>query len=179
MLGNGAGTFGPFTDFVSNIRAVHATSVVVADLDGDGHATWRAPTTTTTPTGVGSVLLGHGDGTLDGNDDYQTGLPYSVAIGDLNGDGRPDAAVANFASNSVSVLLNVGGPGNMAYPSALKPHPVSGTGLVGCGPTPRGPIWWSRQLPTSEAAVVELIDLPDGSSPPGASKAGRGRSPFI
>ncbi len=32
--------------------------------------------------------------------------PISVSIGDLNGDGLPDLAVANFISNSVSVLLN-------------------------------------------------------------------------
>ena len=34
--------------------------------------------------------------------------PYSVAIGDFNGDGRPDLAVANVDSNTVSVLLGNG-----------------------------------------------------------------------
>ena len=32
--------------------------------------------------------------------------PDSVAVGDFNGDGKPDLAVANFGSNNVSILLN-------------------------------------------------------------------------
>src|SRR5262249_34699267 len=31
--------------------------------------------------------------------------PHSVAVADVNGDGKPDLAVANYGSNSVSVLL--------------------------------------------------------------------------
>jgi hypothetical protein len=40
---------------------------------------------------------------------YKTGLfPLSVAIGDLNADGRPDLATANIRASTVSVLLNSG-----------------------------------------------------------------------
>ena len=34
------------------------------------------------------------------------GSPRSVAVGDFNGDGTPDLAVANSGSNNVSVLIN-------------------------------------------------------------------------
>jgi hypothetical protein len=37
--------------------------------------------------------------------------PVSVAVGDFNGDGRPDLAVANATNNTVEVLLNTTAPG--------------------------------------------------------------------
>jgi hypothetical protein len=56
-----------------------------------------------------SVLLGKGDGTLGVKTDYGTGNgAWSVAIGDLNGDGKPDLVVANSSSQTVSVLLGNG-----------------------------------------------------------------------
>ena len=57
-----------------------------------------------------SVLLGNGDGTASGRrpTSRRGAGPISVAIGDLNGDGKPDLAVANYGSNTVSVLLGNG-----------------------------------------------------------------------
>ncbi|SRR6266498_2385977 len=41
--------------------------------------------------------------------DFGTGdRPHSVAVGDFNGDGKLDLAVANFDSNTVSILLGTG-----------------------------------------------------------------------
>jgi FG-GAP repeat len=41
--------------------------------------------------------------------DFAAGInPQSVVVGDFNGDGVPDLAVANFGSSSVSVLLGRG-----------------------------------------------------------------------
>src|SRR5712692_8152366 len=53
---------------------------------------------------------------------YGTGNnPYAVAIADLNRDGRPDIVVANYGSNTVSVLLGIGG-------GAFAPRTDFGTG---------------------------------------------------
>src|SRR5206468_1530721 len=53
-----------------------------------------------------SVLLGNGDGTFQSAINVGAGSSQaSVAVGDLNGDGKPDLAVANFSTNNVSVLL--------------------------------------------------------------------------
>ncbi|HEY6866139.1 MAG TPA: T9SS type A sorting domain-containing protein, partial [Candidatus Eisenbacteria bacterium] len=52
---------------------------------------------------------GNGDGTFGAKTDLVTGsAALSVAIGDLDGDGKADLAVANFYSDNVSVLLGNG-----------------------------------------------------------------------
>src|SRR5262249_31426690 len=50
--------------------------------------------------------LGTGTGFFTGAPDVAVGSPSSVAVGDFNGDGKPDLAVANRGSNTVTVLLN-------------------------------------------------------------------------
>jgi hypothetical protein len=59
--------------------------------------------------------------------DYATGAnPYSVSIGDLDGDGKADLAVANYSSSTVSVLRNTStGAGVISY--ATKVDYVTGT----------------------------------------------------
>jgi hypothetical protein len=48
--------------------------------------------------------------------DKSTGTaPRSVAIGDMDGDGKPDLAVVNSSANSVSVLRNTGSSGNISF----------------------------------------------------------------
>jgi hypothetical protein len=62
--------------------------------------------------------------------------PVSVAIGDLNGDGIPDLAVADAGSNTVSVLLGTGtGRFNAAinYPAGTTPEAVIAVDLNGDG----------------------------------------------
>src|SRR5256712_627104 len=56
-----------------------------------------------------STLLCHADGTFQPALTFGAGTDaISVAVGDINGDGRPDLAVANTNSNNVSVLLGNG-----------------------------------------------------------------------
>jgi hypothetical protein len=60
-------------------------------------------------------------GTLSSNSfaakiDYPTGLtPQHVAVGDLDGDGRPELAVANFNSGTISLMQNRSIPGQIDF----------------------------------------------------------------
>ena len=59
------------------------------------------------PTFVGGVALS--SSSFFPKLDFTTGdLPYGVAIGDLDGDGRPDFVVTNNTDNSISVFRNTG-----------------------------------------------------------------------
>jgi len=58
---------------------------------------------------------------------------YSVAVGDFNGDGRPDLVVTDYLNHSVSVLLNTTAVG--ATVPSFAPQVFFG---VGCQPVLRG-----------------------------------------
>jgi hypothetical protein len=51
-------------------------------------------------------LLGDGTGNFSAPMNFTVGVsPFFVAVGDFNGDGQQDLAVANGASDNVSILL--------------------------------------------------------------------------
>jgi FG-GAP-like repeat len=129
LLGNGNGTFQvPVTTVtdtaVAGIYPGRVSSISTADFNGDGHLDlvvvnnkdgdlfgFRGGITGRNPMpGSASVLLGNGGGTFQAPQNFTVGLsPASVAVGDFNGDGRPDFAVSNESAGSVSVFTNAGG----------------------------------------------------------------------
>ncbi|HEY3216138.1 MAG TPA: VCBS repeat-containing protein [Candidatus Eisenbacteria bacterium] len=106
LLGNGNGTFGPKTDYPT---ANEPVSVAIADLDVDGNLDLAVADDGYPGNSAVSVLLGDGMAGLGAKTDYATGMrPQSVAIGDLNGDGKPDRVTGNYIAHSVSVLIGNG-----------------------------------------------------------------------
>ncbi len=110
LLGTGDGSFQ--TPRTYNV-GMQFYSVAVGDFNGDGTPDLAAAGYIANLTGGVSVLLGNGDGTFQPAQTFAAGIgPNSVAVGDFNGDGIPDLAVADggvFGQSSVvSVLLGNG-----------------------------------------------------------------------
>jgi hypothetical protein len=116
LLGNGDGTFQTVVTYDSG--ALYATSVAIADVNGDGKPDLVVANEACNNQCSGSpvdVLLGNGDGTFQPAVTYGSGgvNANSVAIADVNGDNKPDLIVANYGggcglSGNVGVLLGNG-----------------------------------------------------------------------
>src|ERR1022692_2670280 len=104
--------FGQAAQYPTGTSGTSPSSVAVGDFNGDGKpdlavANYICNNCVNPPTGSVSILLGNGDSTFQPQVSYAAGnSPLSVAVGDFNGDGKPDLAVAGY--NGVSILLGNG-----------------------------------------------------------------------
>lgn len=110
---SGVISFAPKVDFTTGDVPF---GVAVEDLDGDGKpdiavANWNANTIS-----VFKNASLNGTISFAAKEDYTTGAnPYSIAIGDLDLDGKPDLVVTDWGSDSVSVLKNISTIGNIMF----------------------------------------------------------------
>jgi len=128
LLGNGSGGFtaAAGSPFASGMGPF---SIAVGDMNGDGKLDLVVAGATN---GDVTVLLGNGSGgfAAETGSPFQAGLTsVSVAIGDFNGDGRADVAVANLGSNNVTILLGNSGPTQLK----ITQQPTTGTAGVAIG----------------------------------------------
>ena len=120
LPGRGDGTFGSPT--TSPVPFGGISAIAAADIDGD---LVLDVAVTHAGSNVVAWYRGNGLGGFAFAGSYGVGnFPWSVDLGDLNGDGRPDLAVANVLDDSVSVLLNTGGAFGPAttYPVGDEPN---------------------------------------------------------
>ncbi len=59
-----------------------------------------------------TVLLGNGSGSFSPASDspFAVGDSYAVAVGDFNGDGKPDLAATNYGDGNIAILLGTSAP---------------------------------------------------------------------
>jgi len=127
LLGNGDGTFQPLVGYSSG-NNTSTFALAVGDVNGDGK-----PDVVQTvvcfagcPNSGVSVFLGNGDGTFQSpivSNFTQRDAFSSIALSDLDGDGKPDVVTSGWGSARAYVLLSNGDGTFQAaqrYASGLK-----------------------------------------------------------
>jgi hypothetical protein len=124
VLGNGDGTFQKEAYYDSG----NVSAVAVGDFNGDGILDIVAANSSTQTI---DLLLGNGDGTFQAPVSFPAGAnygyeTYSIAIGDVNGDGKLDVVVGISPGDGVNVLLGNGnGTFQAAQSFATQSYPSS------------------------------------------------------
>jgi len=144
FLGDGDGTF--TATATSPATGDAPESITVGDFNGDGIPDMAAANvcgndpSCQSLAGTVTILLGNGDGTFTASPSSPaTGVdPDSIAVGDFNGDGIPDLAVANLwgtvigdETGTVTVLLG-NGDGTFTA-TATSPETGANPGFVAVG----------------------------------------------
>ena len=125
FVNRGRGHFRPRVDYpVGGLLR----SVAIGDLNADGKSDLVTASWTASTGGMISVLMSRGAAHFATGVGYRTaGVPWSLSLGDLNGDGRLDVVTANGFPDAVSVLVNRG-DGSFApevdYPTGSGPIAV-------------------------------------------------------
>jgi len=114
FLGNGDGTFqAPIANATVCTNAIgNCESMAVGDLNGDGKPDLAFQSNDTTGGGI-SILLNTGSGTFGSAAYYPVAISgvfagAGIAIGDVNGDKKPDIVVGSAGGATAIVYLNQG-----------------------------------------------------------------------
>jgi hypothetical protein len=168
LLGDGLGGFSAATNFATGqVPSVVATG----DFNGDGKPDLVAGNAGSDNL---SVLLGDGSGkfsSASGSPFSVPSSPTSVAVGDFNGDGKPDLAVTNFDETqpmkgyNLSILLG-DGEGGFAAGSNL---PVAGTPLGVVAVDVNGDMKTDLIVSAGTGSVVVFLGNGKGGFSPGPS----------
>jgi hypothetical protein len=160
---------------VSTVVGSRPVSLVVADFNGDGKpdlATANFGDPNHPGSGSLSILLGNGDGTFQPATTLNVGnaIPMALAVGDFNGDGKPDLALADLRAGTVTIFLNNGNgtfhPGASfvvgPFPFALAVGDFNGDHKADLAVAYSGP-----GLPQAGGTIALFLGKGDGTFTPG------------
>jgi hypothetical protein len=157
LLGNGTGNFALQAGSPSTGLGSGAYGLRAAELNGDGNLDLL---TVSPSTNTLSILTGNGAGSFT----LQTPLlttgtgstPYSLAVADVNGDGKRDVVTANTGTSTIGVYLN-----SSAY-LASRPALPGSSATLAPNPARSGAMLTTTGLPAAARTLDVTLLSPVG-----------------
>lgn len=116
ILNNGSGVFGAVNNYNGGGKLANPRGIAAADFNGGTGADFAIANSAQEGGAYKLTILNNdGNGAFNTATNYEastTNPPNGVAVGDFNGDGKPDVVIANQTDRTATVYLN-DGAGNM------------------------------------------------------------------
>ena len=177
---NGSIVAGSFAGKVDFTTGTNPYSVVISDVDGDGKPDMVVTNYSSNTVSIFRNSSTSGSISFATRVDFTTGSnPKYVAIGDLDGDGKPDLAVSNYFGNTISVFRNLSTSGNISFagkidfstgslPAGIAMSDVDGDGMLDIGVVDFNASTVSVFYNQSNVGTINLaakVDFATGSTP--------------
>src|SRR5690349_15198305 len=174
LFGNGDGTFQPVVSIALGGGGYGAIAAAIADVNGDGKNDIVVAGDCSSG-GCGGVLLGNGDGSFQNELPFGSAglIAFSLAVGDVNGDGKLDAVIGNQCAqqlcNSSTVGVSLGNGDGTFYSvktydsGGIYPDGVAIADLRGNGIADIVVANSSTSTTTNQGDVGVLIGIGDGT----------------